>query len=92
MGGANNPGFSTNNAPLRGDWLMLDIGLFAATLYLCRMIGSWRMLVFIQQTMYVCLLYMEDVERIERLLNCISPRRGALLVAQDSQPMPLLTP
>jgi len=29
VGGANNPVFSANNAPLRGDWLMLNIGLFA---------------------------------------------------------------
>ena len=71
---------------------MADVGLFAAALYLCRMIGSCRMLVFIRQTMYVCLQCMEDAERIEGLLNCISPRRGALLVAQDSHPMPLLTP
>ena len=59
--------FATNNSPLRGDWLIPDVG-------------------FILQIMYVCLLYMENVERIERLLNCISPRRGALLVAQESPP------
>ena len=67
---------------------MADVGLFAAALYLCRMIGSWRMLVFIRQTMYVCLQCTEDAERIEGLLNCISPRRGALLVEKNPPPMP----